>query len=192
MPGAWTLSAGGGELSLEVRWLTPGRVAVALALQAAAVAIMSALADGHGGRGLRFALFLVVTMGAYVAAAVALNRSRVQASGGGLTVTHGPLPLPGWGSRSRTVPRAEMSQFAVRGRPGRVELWLRLKSGRALRLATLPSTDVALAVEAALRNHLEAGDVAAPRPTRARGLGVLVAGAYLLLAMGLLHRLVLA
>jgi hypothetical protein len=188
----WALWGEAGALVLELRWLRPGRVAVALSLQGVAVAVLGAVAEGHGGRALRFGLFLLVTVGAYVAAAVALNRTRIRAGGGWLTVAHGPLPFPGWGPRTRAVARAEMSQFAVQGRPDRAELWLRLRSGRALHLASFPTTALALAVEATLRQQLEQPAPAAPRPLRARGLHLLVAGTCLLITLGLLHRLVLA
>lgn len=191
LPDLWSLRGKGGHLCLEVRWLTPARVSVALALLAVAVALVGAVAEGHGGRGLRLVLFVTVAVAAYVAAAVALNRTRVRAAGGWLALTHGPLPLPGWGPRGRVVARAQMSQFVVQGRPGRATLSLRLKGGQTIRVAVLPSAEVALGVEAALRRSLESGEAAAPGHIRARGVGLLVTGAYLILTLGLLHRLVL-
>lgn len=166
-------------VTLEQRWLTASAVTAVASWQLATMSLVFAVHQGWGGIVARWVLFFAVALGTYLALVVALDRTRVWVGAGCLALSHGPLPLPGWGPWGRRFSRAEMSQFVVRADAARQRaiLALRLASGREIRLAAFTEPEAALRVEEMFRGQL-AAEGRAPSRIRERGVGMLFTSAY--------------
>lgn len=156
LPQGVELLQDGQDLVLARRWLTLGGAGLVVTWQCVAVLMLAAVARGLGGSPMRWGVCIIVGVGLYVAAAVALNRTEVRVGPGRLRLGHGPVPCPGWGPRARHFALTQMAQFTVRADPhrGQACLRLRLKSGQEVPLAAFSHPDGALCVEALFRNQL--------------------------------------
>lgn len=168
LPPMLSVSTVGGELRIERRWYacTAMFLAVFCIMWFGFLAIWYTLAFAVGNVPLMLFPLLHVAVGlviAYTTAAMFVNRTRIVAGRGHLTVNHGPLPWPG----NRDVPTDQLQQLYCdekhsRSRSGTTVAYsvlARSTDGRQISLVTgLSLRDQALFIEQEIERHLKITD----------------------------------
>lgn len=168
LPPLLSVSTVGGELRIERRWYA----CTAIFLTAFCImwfgflAVWYVMAFAVGNVIMMVFPLLHVTLGlviAYSTAAMYVNRTRIVAGRGHLTVNHGPLPWPG----NRDIPTIQLEQLYCeekfsRSRSGTsvsYSVMARTTNGRQIALVTgLYDRDQALYMEQEIERHLKITD----------------------------------
>jgi hypothetical protein len=168
MPERLSISAEGGRLQIERRWMTWTAIFLVFfcVMWFGFLGFWYLMAFTTGSRAMMLFPLLHVALGlfiAYTTVAMFLNRTLITAADGRLTVRHGPLPWMG----NRDVPTAGLEQLyceqhVSRSRNGTTVTYsvrARGMDGKLVKLVTgLPERDQALFIEQEIERHLHIAD----------------------------------
>lgn len=158
-----------GMLELERKWFEPKHVFLLIFAIAwnAFMVFWYAIAISSGAAAMAVFGIFHLAVGVfvfYLAITGFVNRTRIRAGDGGLSIGHGPLPWPG----GKSIPSDELRQLYCRRRESRSKngvsvsyvLSAATRDGRSIDLlASLPEADQALYLEQAIESHLGIVDV---------------------------------